>query len=247
MFIRRIIFISIFTITSLISQGQISLSDTLLNAPKILLRKEISGFIMAHTGGFGIGYRNGRHLTGYKKRMFEIELTNMKNPKEVRTINHDYDNTKSFIYGKENSFYILRAGIGIQKIINSKPYWGGVELRYFYYGGLSLGLLKPVYLYILQETTTPYVYNLVIEKYDPNIYGRAPFFHGFWETKPIPGIYLKTGVNFEFGVFDETLKALEAGIAADVYPEKIPIMANNKNTNYFVSLYVSFHLGKRKN
>ena len=185
--------------------------------------------------------------------MFEIELTNMKNPKEVRTINHDYDNTKSFIYGKENSFYILRAGIGLQKIINSKPYWGGVELRYFYYGGLSLGLLKPVYLYILQETNTPYVYNLVIEKYDPNkyfienIYGRAPFFHGFWETKPIPGLYLKTGVNFEFGVFDETLKAIEAGVAVDGYLKKIPIMANDKNTNYFVSLYVSFHLGTRRN
>lgn len=208
---------------------------------------------MVHTSGFGLGYRSGKHITGYKKRMFEVELTGMKHPKEIRTVNHYFENAKSYIYGKENSFFILRGGVGTQKIINSKPYWGGVELRYFYYGGLSLGLLKPVYLYILQETSVPYQYNLAIEKYDPdkhfaeNIYGRAPFFHGIGKTKPVPGLYLKTGLNFEFGVYDETLKAIEAGVALDGYLEKVPIMALESNSNYFVSLYISFHIGTRRN
>jgi hypothetical protein len=208
---------------------------------------------MVHTGGFGVGYRNGKHLTGYKKRMFEFELLSMKHPKEVRTVNRYFENAKSYIYGKENAMFILRGGIGRQKIINSKPYWGGVELRYFYYGGLSLGMLKPVYLYILHETSVPYEYNLSIERYDPdkhfeeNIFGRAPFFQGFNKLKPLPGLYLKTGVNFEFGVYDESVKAIEAGVVVDGYLKEVPIMALKSNNSYLVSLYVSFHFGSRGN
>lgn len=208
---------------------------------------------MIHTSGFGIGYRSGKHITGYKKRMFELELTGMKHPKEIRTVNPYFENSKSYIYGKENSFLLLRAGLGKQKIINSKPYWGGVELRYFYYGGLSLGLLKPIYLYILHKTSVDYEYNLSIEKYDPDIhfaediFGRAPFFQGFNKLKPMPGIYLKTGLNFEYGAYDESVKAIEAGVTLDAYTNNVPIMAFVKNRNYFVSLYLSFHFGSRGN
>ncbi|MFA4851309.1 MAG: hypothetical protein WC599_02215, partial [Bacteroidales bacterium] len=148
---------------------------------------------------------------------------------------------------------ILRAGLGKQKIINSKPYWGGVELRYFYYGGFSLGLLKPVYLYILNETGTPNIYNLDMERYDPDkhlakdIFGRAPFFQGFNQLKPMPGLYAKLGLNFEYGAYDESLKAIETGITIEAYLKPVPIMAFNENKNIFISLYFSFHFGSRRN
>jgi hypothetical protein len=247
----------IFLLSFLFTHGQqISVSDSLSNT-KILLRKEQSGFAMIHTSGFGFGYRNGTHITGYKKRMFEFEITGMKNPKEIRVSSlypsvQGYPDPKSYIYGKENAFFILRGGIGKQKIINSKPYWGGVELRYFYYGGLSLGILKPIYLYIydLQDTLgNP----ISIQRYNPaihtadNIYGRAPFFEGFNKISLMPGIYFKTGLNFEYGASDKTLKAIEAGIAVDIYTKDVPIMAYTNNKNYFVSLYLSFHLGSRGN
>jgi len=251
---HRFIFVSILVFCFSFSKGQqISLSDTTVSDTKVLLRREKTGFLMLHTSGFGLGYRTGRNITGYKKRVFEIELTGMKHPKEIRTVNPYFENSKSYIYGKENSFLLLRAGIGKQKIINSKPYWGGVELRYFYYGGLSLGLLKPVYLYILHKTSNDYEYDLSIEKYDPdihfaeNIFGRAPFFQGFNHVKPMPGIYLKTGLNFEYGTYDESVKAIEAGIALDAYSKDVPILAFVKNKNYFVSLYISFHFGSRGN
>jgi hypothetical protein len=247
----KFILFQTFLLSFFFTHGQISMSDS-LNDTKVLLRKEQSGFLMIHTSGFGFGYRNGRHLTGYKKRVFEVELTGMKNPKEIR-VSSGFQDAKSYIYGKENSFFLLRSGIGIQKIINSKPYWGGVELRYFYYGGISLGLLKPVYLYILHETNSPSVYNLSMEKYDPNIhsadniYGRAPFFQGFNKIKPLPGLYFKTGLNFEYGAYTESLKAIEAGIAVDAYLKDVPILAFNDNKKIFVSLYLSFHFGNRGN
>ena len=253
--IFRSIFLVAFFLCFLFSQGQqVLLSDTSsVNDTKILLRKERSGFIMIHTSGFGVGYRNGKHITGYKKRMFEVELMGMKHPKEVRTVNLYFENSKSFLYGKLNSFFLLHSGIGKQRIINSKPYWGGTELRYFYYGGLSLGFLKPVYLYILNETGVPYEYTLTVERYDPekhfteNIFGRASFFKGFDKLTLMPGLYFKTGLNFEYGAFDESLKAIEAGVAVDAYLKDVPIMAFDKNRNIFISLYLSFHFGSRGN
>lgn len=254
MLLRSIILLALLSLFPVFSQGQaISLGDTAIHDAKVLYRKEKSGFIFLHTAGFGTGYRTGKHITGYKKRMFEIELTGMKHPKEIKSINPFFDNAKSYIYGKENHLIILRAGIGRQRVINSKPYWGGVELRYFYYGGLSMGFLKPVYLYILYETPTPYVYTYQIERYDPlehyaeNIFGRASFFQGFGKIKPLPGLYFKAGLNFEYGAYDETLKAIECGITVDAYPKPAPIMAFNANRNIFLSLYLSFHFGNREN
>lgn len=252
--VHYFILAAFFLSCSLITKAQsVSLGDTVINDSKVLMRKEKSGFFMLHTAGIGAGYRSGKHITGYKKKMFEVEITGMKHPKEIKSINPYYENAKSFVYGKLNSLIIIRSGFGRQKVINSKPYWGGVELRYFYFGGISMGLLKPVYLYILYESSAPYVYNLQIERYDPDkhstddIFGRASFFHGFDKIKPLPGIYAKAGLNFEYGAYDETVKAVECGITIDAYPKPAPIMAFNTNKSVFLSLYISFHFGARSN
>jgi len=251
MLFKRVFLFSIIVLFTIISKGQkITTSDTLMDDTKILLRKEKSGFIMIHTSGFGFGYHSGKHVTGYKKRMFEIELTGIRDQKAIKTSNLYFQDSKSYIYGQENSFFIIRSGYGKQKIINSKPYWGGVELRYFYYGGVSLGILKPVYLYILNETNTQ---SITVEKYDPNkdnydnIYGKAPFFTGFTKINFDPGLYFKTGLNIEYGSYDKILKAIEIGAAVDAYLKPVPLMAFNPSKNIFTSLFLSFHFGKRGN
>jgi hypothetical protein len=251
--IRRVIFILfLLPIFSGYSQ-QITITDSLAKDTKILFKKEQSGFAMIHTSGFGFGYRSGKHLTGYKKRMLEFEFTGIKHPKETKTYNQLFQNTKSYVYGKLNSFYLIHAGWGRQKILNSKPYWGGIELRLFYSGGASIGLLKPVYLYVLHQTSDPNLFLKSIERYDPakhyseNIFGRAPFHYGIGSIKPVPGIYFKAGLNFEYGAYDESIKALEAGIFVDAFMEPIPLMAYNPDKSVFLSIYLAFHFGKRSN
>jgi hypothetical protein len=222
---------------------------------KVLLRKEYSFSINVHTQGLGIGYRFGHHITGYKKLMYEGEFVEMKHPKEYKSINLINENSKTFFYGKMNNLYILRLGAGMQKVINSKPYWGGVEIRTFYYGGLSLGLTKPVYLYIWNPKSGSLEGTISTERYDPDnpkhnidyIYGRAPFTDGLGEIGFHPGIYGKFGFNFEFGQEDTKIRCLEAGINIDAYPKSIPIMAYNNNTYGFLTVYLSYSFGKRKN
>ena len=105
-------------------------------------RKDEKSFnLVINSDGLGIGYRYGKHLTGYKKRMFEGEILSMKHPKQIRSY-REFTNSKSFVYGKLNNFAVIRANIGIHKVIYSKPKWGGVEVRYFYYGGSALGFKR---------------------------------------------------------------------------------------------------------
>lgn len=219
---------------------------------KVLMRYEKSFNIIIHSDGIGIGYRYGKHLTGYKKRMFESEFLTMKHAKQIRSY-REFTNSKSFVYGKLNNFALLRANIGIHKVIYSKPKWGGVEVRYFYYGGGALGFLKPVYLNIIKETSQQGIYELAVEKYDPdvhdldNIYGRASWLNGFDEIKIIPGGHAKIGFNFEYGIEDERTKILEIGMSLDAYPQAVPLMAFNDKKHLFLTFYFSFQWGKRFN
>ena len=247
----HIILLAAFALVSFVGYSQVIPQGK--DSIKILLRKENSFGINVHSQGLGVGYRWGNHLTAYKKLMYEGEFVIMKHPKEIKSLYPIDENSKSYFYGKLNNFFILRAGTGIQKVINSKPYWGGVELKFFYYGGLSMGITKPVYLYIWNYTPSDQTATITIERYDPNkhdvdnIYGRAPFTEGIGEIRFHPGVYGKIGFNFEFGQDDEKTRSLEIGLNADAYPKAIPIMAYNTNNYLFLTAYLSYNFGRRKN
>ena len=99
-----------------------------------------------------------------------------------------------------------------KKLLNRKPYWGGVELRFIYGGGVTVGIAKPYYYYIIYPNPDGITGRLQLERFDPNsqsvdyIYGRGPFSKGLSEITLHPGIYLKTGLNFEFWVRSTKIK-----------------------------------------
>jgi len=92
---------------------------------------------------------------------------------------------------------------------------------------------------------------IVREKYDPEvhdqgqIYGRASFLNGFEEIKLYPGAFVKAGLQFDYGVAQEDLRALEVGLMADLYAKKVPIMACTSNRQFYLNLYVSYMFGSR--
>jgi hypothetical protein len=220
-------------------------------AERILLKKEMTGGATVHVLGMGVNFRRGSNKSFFSSRIFEIEVVSMKHPKQIRVINPYYYNAKSYVYGKMNHVYILRAGYGFKKLLNRKPYWGGIELRALYMGGVSLAFAKPVYLVFWDPT---YTYRFEA-KYNPDnyfhnaeyIFGRAPYTNGIWETRIYPGVYAKAGLNFEFGTLNSKIKALEAGGVFEYFPIAIPIMAYNPTQNFFLTLYLNFSLGKRYN
>lgn len=226
--------------------------DSLEN--KILYNRQRTFGVVFHNLGLGVQYRFGKRLSIFKTRMWEFEFVNMRSYKQIRLQTY-YPNARSFIFGKLNNAYFLRGGIVWKKLLNRKPHWeGGVEIRFLYGGGFSLGIAKPYYYYIIYTTSSgEFIDYLQLERFDPNkqsttdIYGRGPFSKGLNEITLHPGIYLKTGLNFEFGARSTKIKALEVGVGIDVVPMGLGIMATKPNQILFPNLYLNFSFGKRFN
>jgi len=213
----------------------------------ILYRYEASGGVTIHSNGWGVTFKSGKHITGFRKRILDFEFISMKHPKEYR-ITNPYDGAKSFIYGKLNDVFIARAGWGYQNIVFSKGERNGVEIRYNYYGGFDLGITKPIFLDILENDPFNDSLRIVVTKqYDPkdpeqsvdNIYGSSSFFTGFDKMKIYPGVYAKFAVSFEYAGWQRKIAAIETGMVADYFPNAIPIMAFNKYDNLYFNFYVS--------
>ncbi|MCX6251896.1 MAG: hypothetical protein NTX61_14235 [Bacteroidetes bacterium] len=226
------------------AQGESTL-DTVND--NVLFERQWSLGLHVNTNGWGLKFRRGKNLSFLTQRLLEIEFSTFKTTKEIKSTNLLYSDSKSYVYGKLNYLYFLRGGMGIRHILNRKPYWGGVELCYIAYGGVTVGIAKPVYLYIVTGDV------VTEERYDPakhgidKIYGRAPFLTGILNTKFYPGIYGKGGLEFEFGTLNKRIQSIEVGFNLDYEPVAIPLMAYNTPQHFFLTLYASFSLGKRYN
>jgi hypothetical protein len=229
--------------------------DEDLTVPDVLLRKEYHGGVFINTAGAGIELRKGANTTFFTKWMYEANLMELKSGRETRIAY--YRNARSYVYGKLNNLYALRIGGGQQKLISRKPYWGGVEVRYFWFAGGTMGFTKPVYLYIIKDYTN-YIFfseiSVAAERYDPakhsnpyDIYGRAPFTKGFESLSFHPGAYAKAGFSFDIARESQKVSAVEIGAALDVFPTGVPIMAFRDPDRFFLTFFVGYYIGKRYN
>ncbi|MCC7301200.1 MAG: hypothetical protein IT233_01025 [Bacteroidia bacterium] len=220
---------------------------------QLLYKNDFSFSVFAHTNGFGLNFRRGRHITGFKRGIFELEIASYKHPKEVRTVNERFDHSKGYFYGKLNVVHMIRPGVGTYFQLFGKQQRRGVEVNLVTFLAASFAMAKPVYLQILKPDPTglPNEYIVSTEKYDPelhrkeDIYGREPYFKGFGEIKAYVGANAKLGLNFEHADLDDEIRSLETGVCFDLYPKVIPIMANEHNRSAYVTFYLSFTWGRR--
>jgi len=226
--------------------------ETVFEEKTTIYDTEISGGIGMHTNGFLGVFRMGKYLDGFTKRIYEIELANIRHPKEIKSVFPFEQNSRGYIFGKMNSFFVLRPSIGLHKVFIPKQSLYGVSITYVAHIGPSIGLTKPVYLNIIETEPTSNRSRIVKQKYDPQeheqseIYGRASFLNGFDEISFHPGIFAKFGFQFDFASSRESLRAVEAGLKVDVFFEEIPIMAFTDNRAIYPNLYVSILFGSRE-
>ncbi len=210
----------------------------------------VGGFIL-HGEGWGGYFRYGKQMTYNKRLSFSLDIVSMHHPKEIKVFNPNFDDGKGYFYGKLNSLFIVRPGIGFRRIYFEKIREKGVEISLNYSMGASLGLVKPVYLQILNPTNDPFLFTFSDERYDPsfhtvdNIYGRSKGSKGLGETKFNPGVFGKLGIQFEYANEDDAIRAIELGTVVDFYFLPVELMTSNEPNNIFISLYLKFLLGRK--
>ena len=250
---RALVLIAGFALPALL-MGQ----QTIFDDERTLYAKEISGGFIAHGEGWGFNFHHGKYVTARTRRLLSLEVVGMKHPKEVKSFNPFYEDSRGYFYGKINSFLVIRPTYGRKIQLTDKIRRGGVEVNLVWGVGPSIGVLKPVYLQIGYDKDGhrgghPYA-TIVVERYDPNthfidaIFGRASWFRGFGESTFTVGGFGRFGFNFEHSSTNAGLKAIEVGATIDAYPVEVPIMAELEgveNKQIFVGFYASLQFGKK--
>ena len=136
-------------------------------------------------------------------------------------------------------------------LIGNKGTNNGVAVSAIVGGGVSLGILKPYYLQVLDSTSSTALSDIKYsdnpsEFSDPSIIvGSSNFGKGFSSLHFVPGIHARGSLRFDYGRYRETLSALEVGFNADFYSEKIAIMVQNPKNNLFLNVCVGLVFGGR--
>jgi hypothetical protein len=239
-----------------------SLKDAIKEQPKgVIYETEMSGLLRFHTNGFALGLNYGRLKTYYKTNIWQFEIVHLKHPREY--LNRvefapmrPGGSANSFTYGKQNSFFAFHVGYGQKYYFSGKAKKQGVAVGMSYAVGPSLGIIKPYYLELYRFDNNGQPIGTLAQSYTEenaslflnpgSIAGGAGFGYGFDDLSITPGGHAKAALHLDWGAFDEIVRAVEVGIMIDVYAKQVPIMLTQDNKPYFINLYFSVELGKRK-
>jgi len=216
-----ICFILLFPLMGVMAQNTFQPKQVVSNNVGIVYDKEFTFDIRLHTNGLALGVNIGRLKTFYKTRFYQFEIGELRHPKEERESNDNPNfsgrSSRSFFFGKQNSLYVLRGGIGEKRYFSEKAKERGLAIGVSYVIGPSIGLLKPYYLDLLRSRDN--TIEVVSEKFSEenadqfldvrNIFGSSGYF------KKVPIMVETDEIN------------------------------NAENRPFFINLYLTLQLGKR--
>lgn len=215
----------------------------------IAYRKHFAFGIKLISDGYGISFEKGYSKSVKKTTLFQLEISERKHQKEVKQTNNYLATASPFIYGKINYFYPVKLGVQKQFLLGNKSNKNGVSITANIGGGLALGLLRPYELQVEKNGELVYV------RYESDdsllfktgtIHGGPGLGKGWNHLKLNPGLYVKPGLRFDYGRYNDLLAAIEVGVAAEVYSKKVPQMFDNKQKQFFFSAWFTILFGKRK-
>lgn len=193
----------------------------------------------------GFVFKAGTRIDDTQFSFWSIELSNVKNQKEVR-----YPTVlgNSYIFGKSNYLYSIRPQYGRELILFKKAPNQGVQVSALGAIGPTFGLIAPYYIeYAINRVET------VSEQYDPeihqsryNILGTGNLFEGLGQSELAFGANVKAALSFEFGVFKSNVTGLELGYMLEGFTKEIPLISTTENNQIFQSVYFTFFYGFRQ-
>lgn len=232
--------------------NKLSLSEENGSKLNVLYRHNVSGKVYVTPRGSGLMFRQGRHVTDKTRSFYEIDIQNLKHPKEIKSQGIS-EEKKRFVYGKINSVFLLRGGVGLQHVIFNKGDIKAVEVRYSYSLGPTIAFAKPYYIRVYKSNTPGLRNQTTLVKFDTEsfsgdsnvVVGRAAYSTGVNEMKFYPGVNAKFNLSFEYAPYTNLIRAIETGLSLDYFPKALPIMARNPAENFVLTFHLGFVFGTK--
>lgn len=216
----------------------------------VAYKKHFAFGIKLISDGYGISFEKGYSKSVKKATLFQLEISERKHQKEEKQSNPNPGVSSSpIIYGKINFFYPIKLGVQKQFLLGNKSNKNGVSVTGNIGGGLCIGLLRPYEVEVDKNGARTFV---KYESEDSLLFRSGPFYGGpglgkGWNSlKFTPGLYVKPGLRFDYGRYNDLVAAIEVGVTAEFYTKKIPQMIDNKQKQLFFSAYFTVLFGKRK-
>src|SRR5688572_18438782 len=108
------------------------------------------------TTGYGAFYEKAKKTSQRNANIYGIEFNEIKHPKEDKLPNGTggFSFGSPYVYGKINNFYSVQLGFGGHRFLGQKGNKNGVAVSVVYKGGISLGLLRPYYIEVVDNGDT---------------------------------------------------------------------------------------------
>jgi hypothetical protein len=253
----RLIF-SLLILSTFALEGRAQIAQK--EAVGFLYNKETTfNFRFATNRSFGFGMEWGRLRMYNKTKTLCLGISEIKSAKEQRQSSAPSvrRSSRPFVYGKQNSLFVLRSGWGAKRYYSEKAKQKGVAVGISYSVGPTLGLLKPYYLALNYPEPGSLQSRVLIQKYsskndsifldNSRILGAAAFSRGLSEISILPGATASIAYHMDWGAFDEVVKAMEIGLTMDVFAKKAPIFVGaEQNQQVFFNFFVNLQFGNRK-
>lgn len=216
------------------------------------------------TNGWSLAFNQGKLKTYYLTPYYHFGIGGLKHIKEYRQQSFDnagissIGDSQSYVFGKQNSLYVVRVGYGQKRYFSEKAKIRGLAVGVNYEMGPTLGLLKPYYLDLSypdgsgddtfrSEKYSEANHDVFLERL--RIKGSSGFLRGFSELSFRPGVHAQASAHFDWGAYDEFVKAVEAGFMIDVFFGNTDLMVEIEgveNRPFFMNVFINLQLGKRR-
>lgn len=207
--------------------------------------------------GWGGFLEIGRAQSVKKSLLFQLDISERKNLKEEKQVDPQYAGT-SIIFGKVNYFYPVKLGVQQQFLLGNKSNKNGVSITGNVGGGISIAFLRTYYLNVYDTSGGAFrrkaiKYNgpdsaLFVNNFDLYyLQATGPTFgQGWGDLTLTPGAYVKGAIRFDYGRYNEVISAIEVGVTAEFYINKVPQLVYTDPQQFFFSAYAAIIFGKRK-
>ena len=178
----------------------------------------------------------GRH-----QRIWQISFSEIKHEKQIKQkgTNKSFPelgNPSPYVFAKINNLYTFQVGCGHDRMPLPCVVDGNLSVGFRYNGGLSLAMLKPYYLKLMQvdySTPTPtariletqYTQSDSSQFLNPNlILGASTWSKTLSLIDYVPGAYFETALTITPGKSKTFVQVITLGCNASLYYKILPIM-----------------------